>query len=98
MFNILSVHETNGSRLEFCIPRWNLIWALEFLIKVSFQPGYLLLPENERFDFTPHRVTDKHGVHFAQELSGNVSIKEIFRYAKPSQEEMQNTIKKLFEN
>lgn len=47
------------------------------------------LPENEKFDFTPHKlrhtflkkVTDKHGVHFAQEMSGNVSIKEIFRYA-----------------
>lgn len=55
------------------------------------------LPEHEKFEFTPHKlrhtflkkVTDKHGVHFAQELSGNVSIKEIFRYAKPSQEEMQ---------
>ncbi|STX59191.1 tyrosine-type recombinase/integrase [Legionella geestiana] len=65
-----------------------------------------LLPENERFEFTPHKlrhtflkkVTDKHGVHFAQELSGNVSIKEIFRYAKPSQDEMQTTIEELFEN
>lgn len=63
------------------------------------------LPEHEKFEFTPHKlrhtflkkVTDKHGVHFAQELSGNVSIKEIFRYAKPSQEEMQSTIEKLFE-
>lgn len=62
------------------------------------------LPESEKFDFTPHKlrhtflkkVTDKHGVHFAQEMSGNVSIKEIFRYAKPSQEEMQSTIEELF--
>ncbi|WP_245614419.1 tyrosine-type recombinase/integrase [Legionella massiliensis] len=65
-----------------------------------------LLNENEQFEFTPHKlrhtflkkVTDKHGVHFAQELSGNVSIKEIFRYAKPSEEEMQSTIEELFEN
>ncbi|MBA2649639.1 MAG: tyrosine-type recombinase/integrase [Legionella sp.] len=64
------------------------------------------LPEQEKFEFTPHKlrhtflkkVTDKHGVHFAQELSGNVSIKEIFRYAKPSQDEMQSTIEELFEN
>ncbi|WP_322783741.1 tyrosine-type recombinase/integrase [Legionella sp. PATHC035] len=63
------------------------------------------LPEAEKFEFTPHKlrhtflkkVTDKHGVHFAQELSGNVSIKEIFRYAKPSQDEMQSTIEELFE-
>lgn len=62
------------------------------------------LPEQERFEFTPHKlrhtflkkVTDKHGVHFAQELSGNVSIKEIFRYAKPSQDEIQESIEKLF--
>lgn len=62
--------------------------------------------KNERFEFTPHKlrhtffekVTDKHGVHFAQELSGNVSIKEIFRYAKPSQDEMQETIEELFES
>ena len=64
------------------------------------------LPEAERFDFTPHKlrhtflkkVTDKHGVHFAQEISGNVSIREIFRYAKPSQEEIQSTIEELFES
>lgn len=64
------------------------------------------LPDAEKFAFTPHKlrhtflkkVTDKHGVHFAQELSGNVSIKEIFRYAKPSHEEMQTTIEALFEN
>ncbi|WP_028389273.1 tyrosine-type recombinase/integrase [Legionella fairfieldensis] len=63
------------------------------------------LPEQEKFKFTPHqlrhtflkKVTDKHGVHFAQELSGNVSIKEIFRYAKPSQDEMQETIEELFQ-
>jgi len=63
------------------------------------------LGDDEKFDFTPHKlrhtflkkVTDKYGVHFAQEMSGNVSIKEIFRYAKPSQEEMQSTIEKLFE-
>ena len=43
------------------------------------------LPESEKFDFTPHKlrhtflkkVTDKHGVHFAQEMSGNVSIKQV---------------------
>lgn len=46
----------------------------------------------DRIKLTPHmlrhtflkRITDKHGVHIAQKLSGNVSIKEIFRYAKPS--------------
>ncbi|WP_061489096.1 tyrosine-type recombinase/integrase [Legionella pneumophila] len=68
--------------------------------------AHAFLPEQEQFDFNPHKlrhtflkkVTDKHGVHFAQELSGNVSIKEIFRYAKPSQDEMQSTIEASFEN
>jgi len=63
------------------------------------------LPETERFHFTPHKlrhtflkkVTDKHGVHFAHEISGNVSVKEIFMYAKPSQEEIQDTVEQLFE-
>lgn len=63
------------------------------------------LPDEEKFEFTPHklrhtflkRVTDKHGVHFAQEVSGNVSIKEIFRYARPSEDEMQDTIESLFD-
>ncbi|MDP3267638.1 MAG: tyrosine-type recombinase/integrase [Legionella sp.] len=62
------------------------------------------LPEHEKFEFTPHqlrhtflkKVTDKHGVHFAQELTGNVSIKEIFRYAKPIPDEVQITIEELF--
>lgn len=61
------------------------------------------LPDEEKFEFTPHklrhtflkRVTDKHGVHFAQEVSGNVSIKEIFRYAKPSVDEMQEAIEAI---
>ena len=76
------------------------------ICKRVLKQALAFLPENEKFEFTPHKlrhtflkkVTDKHGVHFAQELSGNVSIKEIFRYAKPSQEEMQETIEELFEN
>jgi integrase/recombinase XerD len=42
------------------------------------------------------KVTDKHGVHFSQEISDNVSIKEIFRYAKPSEDVMQEAIENLF--
>jgi len=44
---------------------------------------------------TPHilrhtflkRIADKHGVHVAQDMSGNTSMKEVFRYTKPSQAE-----------
>ncbi|WP_325049872.1 tyrosine-type recombinase/integrase [Legionella qingyii] len=74
------------------------------ICKRLLKQALAFLPEAEKFEFTPHKlrhtflkkVTDKHGVHFAQELSGNISIKEIFRYAKPSQEEMQETIDELF--
>lgn len=62
------------------------------------------LSEEEAFRLTPHmlrhtflkRVADKHGVHTAQEMSGNVSIKEVFRYTKPSQDEMDETAEGVF--
>jgi len=62
------------------------------------------LTDEEKFRFTPHmlrhtflkKVTDKHGVHFAQQMSGNISIREIFRYTKPSQAEIDETVEKLF--
>jgi integrase/recombinase XerD len=58
----------------------------------------------EKFHLTPHmlrhtflkKVADKHGVHVAQDMSGNVSIQEIFRYTKPSQEEKDKTAQELF--
>ena len=54
------------------------------------------LSEEEKMRLSPHmlrhtflkRVADKKGVHVAQEMSGNVNMREIFRYTKPSQEEM----------
>ena len=63
------------------------------------------LPEDQRFHFTPHmlrhtflkRVADKHGVHVAQEMSGNISSKVIFRYTKPSAREMANLAETVFE-
>ena len=33
------------------------------------------------------KIADKHGVHVAQEFSGNTSMKVIFNYTKPNQEE-----------
>lgn len=86
-----------GKRLKeldvYCICQRVLKQALAFL------------PDGKKFQFTPHKlrhtflkmVTDKHGVHFAHEISGNVSVKEIFRYTKPSSAEIQDTIEQLFE-
>jgi len=62
------------------------------------------LPENQKIRLTPHmlrhtflkRVADKHGLHVAQNLSGNVSIKEIFRYTKPNDAQKQQIVEDLF--
>ena len=62
------------------------------------------LSDSEKFKVTPHmlrhtflkRVADKYDVHVAQEMSGNVSMREIFRYTKPSPEEMEETAEELF--
>jgi integrase/recombinase XerD len=62
------------------------------------------LPEKERFRLNPHqlrhtflkRVADKHGVHVAQKMSGNISIREIFRYTQPNQDEIDQAVEDLF--
>ena len=62
------------------------------------------LSTNEKIKLTPHmlrhsflkRVADKHGLHVAQNLSGNVSIKEIFRYTKPDSNQKHDMVQELF--
>jgi integrase/recombinase XerD len=62
------------------------------------------LPEDQHCNFTPHslrhaflkRVADKMGIHVAQELSGNVSLKEIYRYTRPSFEETEAAVEDLY--
>jgi integrase/recombinase XerD len=62
------------------------------------------LSTNEKIKLTPHmlrhsflkRVADKHGLHVVQNLSGNVSIKEIFRYTKPDNSERYTIVEELF--
>lgn len=63
------------------------------------------LPATEAFHLTPHmlrhtflkRVADRYGVHVAQQMSGNISVAEIFRYTKPSQQQMDETAEKVFD-
>jgi integrase/recombinase XerD len=43
-----------------------------------------------------NRVADKHGVHVAQDMSGNTSMREIFRYTKPSQSEKDELAENVF--
>lgn len=60
--------------------------------------------DKETFRLTPHqlrhtflkRIADKHGVHVAQQMSGNVSIREVFRYTKPNQDEIDQSAEELF--
>ncbi len=60
------------------------------------------LPEDEKFTVAPHmlrhtflkRVADTQGIHVAQKLSGNVSMKEVWRYTQPSQEEIRGDFRK----
>lgn len=71
--------------------------------RLSAQAG-AQLPAKERFRLNPHqlrhtflkRVADKHGVHVAQRMSGNVSIREIFRYTQPHQDEIDRAVEDLF--
>ena len=59
----------------------------------------------EKFHLAPHRLrhtflkrfADKHGLPAAQEASGNVSTREIFRYTKPSQAELDAIAENLYE-
>jgi len=57
----------------------------------------------EKIHLSPHmlrhtflkKIADKHGIHIAQKMSGNVSISEIFRYTKPSQDEIDQIAEEL---
>jgi integrase/recombinase XerD len=62
------------------------------------------LSEEEAIHLTPHmlrhtflkRIADKHGVHVAQQMSGNISMREVFRYTKPSAEEVEKVAESAF--
>lgn len=62
------------------------------------------LREEDKFILTPHqlrhtclkRANDKYGLSFAKKLSGNVGIREIYRYTAPSQDEVEEKMEGLF--
>jgi integrase/recombinase XerD len=72
--------------------------------RLSNQACAQVTNRDEHFKLTPHmlrhtllkRVADKNGVHFAQRVSGNVSMREIFRYTKPSDAELDETTEELW--
>lgn len=63
--------------------------------QADYEPKIKLTPHMLRHTFLK-RVADRHGVHVAQNLSGNVSIKEIFRYTKPSNDQKYALVAELF--
>lgn len=62
------------------------------------------LPESERFHLTPHMlrhtflksIAESRGIQAAQEMSGNISVRDIFRYTKPSADEMEMFAEEAF--
>ena len=70
--------------------------AIRYVCQRISAHASLTLPDEEKFHLSPHmlrhtflkRVADKHGIHIAQKMSGNASISQIFRYTKPSQDEI----------
>jgi len=75
----------------------------EILERISAQ-ACVNVPEDEKFVLRPHMLrhtflkhyTDEFGVHQAQTVSGNKNVKEIFRYAKPSEQEMMDNLDRLY--
>jgi integrase/recombinase XerD len=63
------------------------------------------LPKHQELTLSPHmlrhtflkRIADKHGIHVAQDLSGNISMKEIFRYTKPNHNEKLDIVEALYQ-
>lgn len=55
-----------------------------------------LTPHMLRHTFLKH-VADKHGIQVAQRFSGNVTVREVMRYTKPSDEEMADVSETLFD-
>lgn len=76
----------------------------EMMERISNQAS-AQLPDNEKFQLAPHmlrhtygkRIADKHGIHVAQAMLGNVSIKEVYRYTKPSPQEKGGISENLYD-
>jgi integrase/recombinase XerD len=64
----------------------------------------IYLSINEKIKLTPHmlrhiflkRIADKYVLHVTQDLSGNVTIKEIFRYIKLDHNQKHDMAQELF--
>ncbi len=72
--------------------------------RISYQ-ACVNLRDDEKFVLEPHqlrhtclkRANDKYGISFAKKLSGNVGDRELYRYAAPSQSEIEEKSQNLFD-
>jgi integrase/recombinase XerD len=63
------------------------------------------LKEEDRFKLRPHqlrhtflkRANDKYGLSYAKKVSGNVGIRELYRYTAPNQKEVEEKAESLFD-
>jgi integrase/recombinase XerD len=73
--------------------------------RLARQANAQVADEKDKFTLAPHKLrhtylkqfADKHGLSTAQEASGNVSTREIFRYTKPSQAELDEAVETLYD-
>lgn len=69
--------------------------ARQASVHLSKEQELKLSPHMLRHTFLK-RIADKHGIHVAQDLSGNISMKEIFRYTKPNYNEKLSIVEALY--
>lgn len=63
--------------------------------QLSHDDAFILRPHQLRHTFLK-RVADKHGLNYAKKVSGNVGIREIYRYTAPSDREIAAVVEDLF--
>lgn len=78
--------------------------GVSYICERLAQEASATLDEAARCRLAPHqlrhtslkRVADKHGLHHAQAMGGNLSMRDVFRYATPCDEEMRRNAEGLF--
>ena len=79
--------------------------STRYMMKRIANQACAQLDEEDKFKLSPHmlrhsfgkRIADKHGIHAAQAMLGNVSIKEVYRYTRPSPDEMGGISENLYD-
>lgn len=100
-----NIDNSNHKHLPMFLSRYGNRLSTHDVIRICHRiSNQACAQDANKFKLNPHmlrhtflkRVADKHGVHVAQKMSGNVSMSEIFRYTKPSQTEIDKHVEELF--